>query len=217
MQVTVTTSSGQDTRVDAKVVQDIRETLDKLGPSDDIVITGLRALIAEEFPKLINQLRQGLLIAVFLAVGIVILATRSWRMGFAALVPNMLPILFAESMILVSGSRLDITNVIALTVAFGIAIDNAVHIINSYSAQRRAGMQGERAVRNAVREIGPALVASTAILSITAVITQFSPMPSVATLGRLLILTLVLALACNLTILPAYIRLIAGSGKMRSE
>lgn len=208
MQVAVTISGESDTLADAATVAEMRATLEQLGPANDVVITGMRVLVAEEFPKLITQLRQGLLIAVFLAVGVVILATRSWRMGLAALVPNLLPILVAEAIILITGNRLDITNVIALTIAFGISIDNAVHIINGISAERKTGESADQAILNGIREVAPALAAGTAILCVATVITQFSPLPSVVTLGRLLIITLVMALVSNLLFLPAYIRLL---------
>lgn len=210
MQVTITATTGQDTNVDAELVAAMRTAVEKLGPADDLTFTGMRVVMAEEFPKLINELRTGLLIAVFLAVAVVMLAARNPRLGLATLVPNLLPILLTESIILMFGKRLDITNVIALTIAFGIAIDNAVHIINGYSTGVRQGRAPDRAVHAAILEIGPALVASTAILCVATVITQFSSLPSVTVLGRLLIVTLIVALGSNLIILPGFIRLLSG-------
>lgn len=210
MQVTITVASGQDTNVDAELLTAMQKAVAKVGPTDDLVFTGMRVVMAEEFPKLINELRTGLLIAVFLAVGFIILAARSVRLGLAALVPNLLPLLVTESIILMTGNRLDLTNVIALTIAFGIAIDNAVHIINSYSIGLKQGRAPGAAIHDAIREIGPALVASTVILSMATVITQFSSLPSVTILGRLLVVTLIVALGSNLIILPGFIRLFSG-------
>ena len=210
MQVTITATTGQDTDVDAELLAAIRAAVEKTGPADDLTFTGMRVVMAEEFPKLINELRTGLLIAVFLAVGFVVLASRNLRLGLATLVPNLLPILLTESIILMFGKRLDITNVIALTIAFGIAIDNAVHIINGYTHGVRQGRTPNRAIHEAIVEIGPALVASTAILCVATVITQFSSLPSVTVLGRLLIVTLIVALGSNLIILPGFIRLLSG-------
>lgn len=210
MQVTITAETGQDTDIDAELVARMRAAVEELGPADDLIFTGLRVVMAEELPKLINELRTGLLIAVFLAVSVVILAARNVRLGIAALVPNLLPILLTESIILMFGNRLDITNVIALTIAFGIAIDNAVHIINSYTFGMRRGRMPDQAMREAIVEIGPALMASTAILCVATLITQFSSLPSVTVLGRLLIVTLIVALGSNLIILPGFIRFLSG-------
>ena len=124
-------------------------------------------------------------------------------LALAALVPNLLPILFTESVIWGIGANLSVTNVIGLTIAFGISIDNAVHVINAYEKLKEKTGDITRDVVAAVSEIAPALFASTGIVCVSALITQLSSMPSVSELGRLLIATLLVALVSNLAILPS--------------
>ncbi|MEM7303652.1 MAG: MMPL family transporter [Pseudomonadota bacterium] len=204
MLVSVRTSSGASTLVAETDVKRMRAVLKDLDYADQIRITGLGVLLSAEFPRLIDQLRTGLLISIGLAMIIVGIATRSPLLALASLVPNLLPILFTESVMWLSGSALDVTNVVALTIAFGIAIDNAVHVINSY---RGVSLSSDQpflgSLRDAIEEISPALIASTAIICVAAVITQFSSLPSVAELGVLLIATLMVALISNLAVLPS--------------
>ena len=203
LQVAASTSAGESTLVVEERVAQLRNDLRSLPFADEISITGLTVLLSEEFPKLIGDLRTGLLVSIFLAVIVVAVATQSPALALASLVPNLVPILFTESVMWVSGASLSVTNVIALTIAFGIAIDNAVHVINAFKGLQGRQLQVEQRVRAAVTEIAPALVAATAIICVAATITQLSSMPSVSELGLLLIATLVVALVSNLAILPS--------------
>ncbi len=213
MMVVVQTNSRANTSLVNEDVARLDSAFSKLPFGKDIRITGLPVLLAAEFPPLIEQLRTGLLLAIILAVGVVGLAAGSFSLALATLVPNLLPILFAEAIIWSAGSNLDITNIIALTIAFGIAIDNAVHVINSFKSQSRVFKDPVIALKKSLAEISPALLASSFIVCVASVITQISPMPSINVLGRLLVLTLAMALITNLVVLPSYMLVLKKLGK----
>ena len=205
LQIAASTSAGASTHSEQQPLTQLQTALAQLNFADQLSVTGLRVLMAKTFPVLIEQLRSGLLVSIFLAVAVVAVATRSLTLALASLLPNLIPILFAETAIYVSGASLSVTNVIALTIAFGIAIDNAVHVINAYQSLSERGLAEAQRVLQAVAQISPALVASTCIVCVAAVITQFSSLPMVTGLGLLLIATLIIALAANLLVLPSAI------------
>ena len=203
LQVNASSSSGESTLVSEERISALQSQIQKLPFAEDVSVTGLKVLLTLEFPQLIEELRSGLILSIFLAVVVVAIATRNPLLALAALVPNLMPILFTESVMWVSGASLSVINVIGLTIAFGIAIDNAVHVINAYDKRAALNETLETRVANAVRDISSALLASTGIICVAAVITQFSSMPSVSELGQLLIATLIVALISNLAILPS--------------
>ncbi len=209
MMVVTQASSRENTKIVNQKVAKLKAAFAHLPYANEIRITGLPVLLASEFPPLIDQLRTGLLLAIILAVGVVGIAARSFSLAFATLVPNLLPLLFAEAAIWIMGTNLDITSIIALTIAFGISIDNAVHVINSYNSEKNNAGNNKQApeviLKNSLKEIAPALLASTVIVCLAAIVTQFSTMPSVNNLGRLLVGTLLVALITNLVVLPSYI------------
>ena len=90
-----------------------------------------------------------------------------------------MPILVVELAVWLRGGGINISEVIALTIAFGIAIDNAVHLINMFTQARATGVAVEEATRAAMREAGPALVASTVIICVSSMVTQISVLPMV--------------------------------------
>ena len=202
MLISVLLPSDQSIVETAVQVEEIKNALGEVGVGDP-VISGLPVLMAEEFTTLIEQLRTSLLIAIGLGVLVIGVATRSPLMAIAAITPNLIPILMIELVIYLQGGAVNMSQVISLTVAFGIAIDNAVHVINVLDEARRKGLGIRDGIRSAMAEVGPALGASTLIICVATLVTQISVMPMVPTLGKLMITTLIIALISNLAILPA--------------
>ncbi len=199
-------------------VAKVREALADTDLSNEILITGFPILMSIEFTNLIDQLRTSLLIAILLGVMIVGLATRSPFITLAAITPNLLPIFFVLVFLYLLGGTINLSQVVALTVAFGIAIDNAVHLINVYDAQLREGKDKLHSLSAAIEEVGPALTAGTLIICFSTLVTQLSSLPVVPTLGQLMISTLIVALVSNLIVLPANILTLEQiKGRFRSD
>ncbi len=202
MQISVRLPSNQSILETTAQIEKIKQALANAGITDSF-ITGLPVLMAEEFTSLIEQLRTSLLIAIALGVIVIGVATRSPIMAIAAITPNLIPILMIEWVIWMRGGAVNLSQVISLTVAFGIAIDNAVHVINVLDEARRSGLGIRDGIKTAMGEVGPALGASTLIICVATLVTQISVMPMVPVLGQLMIATLIIALFANLAILPA--------------
>jgi predicted RND superfamily exporter protein len=184
-----------------------------LAYGQDIRVAGFDALMAREFTSLIARLRNSLIMAILMNVVIIGIAARSARLTLAALTPNLLPILAIEMFVWLRGGGINMSEVIALTIAFGIAVDNAVHILNIREGNLRSGAEPDAALANAMGEVGPALVASCAIICTSTLVTQTSVLPMVPTVGALIIATLIVALIANLAILPANLWALERRGK----
>jgi len=187
------------------LLDEAREVISKLAYADNIVITGFPVILAKEFGLMINELRNSLLIAVLLGILLVGLATRSVFFALAAFMPNLLPILLIEALIFFHKGSINITEVVALTIAFGIAIDNAVHVINAFKHELYTGKRREEALKDAIKQVAPALGASSVIICISVSATLTSTLPLLPAIGTLIIIILVVALFTNLIILPANI------------
>lgn len=205
MVVNVRVPSDQPIAATRAGLDDLRGRLDRLPYAGAIVITGFDVLMAREFTHLIDQLRTSLLIAILLGVVVIGVASRSPVMALAALTPNLLPVFSVEMLVWLKGGTINISEVIALTIAFGIAIDNAVHMINIYRSEVQAGAPTDEALRRTMREVGPALGASSTIICVSALVTLASALPMVPVLGGLMIATLLVAYFSNMAILPANI------------
>ncbi len=199
------------TIVESDALRDFVETTDQqlrdagLG---DAQLSGFRVLTSFASMDMIRSMQQGLTLAVFISIFIIGLAFRSWKVALASFIPNLLPILGTEFYLWTSGAGLQLTTVIALTIAFGIAVDDTIHFLANYRRARNEGFAHAEAVDRALERVGPALIATTLILCAGTFIVIFSALPQVALFGTLTVLTLLLALAGDLIILPSV--LIAG-------
>lgn len=183
----------------------LEKELATLSFGNEVIISGFPVLMSIEFTKLIDQLRLSLILAICLGVLFVGLATRSPLITIAAIVPNLIPIFFVQFLIFIRDGTINMTEVVALTVAFGIAIDNAVHLINVYDSRKRTGVSVKEALAYALDKAGPALVAGTSIICAATLVTQISDLPTVPVIGQFMVATLAVALFANLIFLPANI------------
>lgn len=166
-------------------------------------VAGFNVLTAYASTEIIASLRAGLTAAVIINIAIIGFAFRSWRIAVLSIVPNFMPILGTELYLWTSGAGLQLTTVMALTIAFGIAVDDTIHFLATYMRARRMEHTHEEAVDYTLEHVGPALIATTLILCAGTFIVVFSALPQVALFGTLVVLTLILALLGDLFILPS--------------
>ncbi|OEO29914.1 hypothetical protein VW23_023800 [Devosia insulae DS-56] len=183
-------------------------------------VAGYRLMTTFASTDIINSIRSSLMFAIVCNIFLIGLAFRSWRLGLVSVVPNLLPILGTELYLYLSGSGLQLTSVIALTIAFGIAVDDTIHFLATYVRQREAGRNNADAVDLGLERVGPALVATTLIICAGTAVVMFSSIPPVALFGTLTVITLFVALIGDLVVLPSlliaggrFFRPIGGSSK----
>lgn len=187
----------------SRLVARLERAIAAAAPGARVSLTGPAVVHAAVVPDLITDLRHGLVGSILVSVIIMGLAFRSWRLGLACLVPNILPILLAEIGILVAWGGIDMTSAVALTIGFGLAVDDSIHLLNRYVAEPERERHPVQAMRRALQAVSPALVATTLVLSCGMLATFFSTLPTVGLFGGVMIGILVAALACDIFILPA--------------
>jgi predicted RND superfamily exporter protein len=181
----------------------IGDRLEAGGLAGKYEIVGLPLLSATEVPRMINDLRTGFYVALVLIVGVLIYATGSVWLGLLSLVPNLIPVLGVEAWLWITGQLLSMTAAIALTIAFGIAVDNSIHFLNRYQRAHTDGVAPAAPV--AIRDTVSPMTASTLILVAGLGVTQLSSLPSVAIFGQMVAAALVLALFANLFVMPSFL------------
>lgn len=200
VQLPITAGTGPaDTAIRA-----LEARLDQAGLADVTRLAGPSHALLTEGPALIGNLRLGLyatIVSITLVIGLVY---RSWRIGLVALVPNLIPILGVESWLVLSGRDLTIMNVIALTVAFGIAVDDTLHMLNRFQLAKAPDLPAR--IEAALAHAGPPMTATSVILIGGLLVTGFSALPGVAIYGFLIALAVGLALLADLFLLPALLR-----------
>lgn len=140
----------------------------------------------------------------------------SLRLGALSMIPNVLPILLTLGLMGWAGIPLDVGTMIIAGVAVGIAVDDTIHYLTRFRRERARGAGVVEALTASHRTVGRAMVFTSAILFMGFGIIGLSAFRPVYTFGLLTGLTMALALAGDLLVLPALLfvtRGRAGSGQ----
>jgi predicted RND superfamily exporter protein len=139
----------------------------------------------------------------FIAITLMVIALlRDVKLGLIAMVPNLLPIVMMLGGMAVFEIPLDIVTVMVASVNLGIVVDDTIHVLHAFRAEREASEVGE-AVLRAVRRTGRAVVTTSIVLALgfsTLALSNFQP---TAHFGALTAVTMAFALFADLLLLPA--------------
>ena len=170
-------------------------------------IAGLAALARHEPLSLIRQLSAGLFAACAICAVIVAAYFRSAMLVWALALPNILPLaITAAALHVIAAGHMTPSALLALTVAFGVAVDDSIHYINRYKSARAAGRDKEAALLEASGRTGQVMIITTAIICAGLFSTFLSDFTMVRQFGLMLILTFASALAADLLLLPALLK-----------
>ncbi|MEO1720638.1 MAG: MMPL family transporter, partial [Pseudomonadota bacterium] len=210
--------TGRLPDVDASEILPIVDALDAslapirtAHPDVEISVVGLPAIAARSSATLIGELNWGLvgdMFVIFLFLGI---ALRSVLAGVASVLPSVFPIFATGTLIWLGGGGLQFASIIAITVAFALAIDSTIHFLNRFHLEEdRLALSGRPVdVRDAlmatIKHIGPAVVLTTIVLALGLGVTVLSDLPSLRLFGGLTAACLSASLLAQLVILPAVI------------
>jgi len=165
---------------------------------------GITPLTAFASEQLIEGLKKSLGLAVIITMCVIAIAVGSVILPVLSTAPNLLALTIVGALLFLLGSRFQITSVLALTIAFGIAVDNTIHLLNRFRLERRQLGIGP-SLRATIAKTGPVLIVATLVLSCGLMATQLSDLPMVQLFGLLCIVVISSALVATLLILPALI------------
>ena len=167
-------------------------------------VIGLPTVMRQEAVSLIQQLSVGLIVAALGATGVVAFAFRSARLIPILIIPNVLPLMITgASLHLWAQGQLTPTALLALTIAFGIAIDDTVHFLNRFTVAKANGQTPKQATASAAKSAGQMMALTTLLLSLGLSVTLLSDFTPIRLFGGMMIVTLWAALLIDLLLLPA--------------
>jgi uncharacterized protein len=208
--------TGRLPDIDASEILPIVERIDRAlepvrsaHPGYEISVTGLPAIAARNSARLIGELNWGLIgdmFVIFIFLGI---ALRSVLSGMTSVLPSLFPIFATGTVLWFGGEGLQFASIVAITVAFALAIDSTIHFLNRF--QLEESRPGTRDVNDALirtmHHIGPVIVLTTIVLALGLGVTVLSHLPSLRQFGRLAGICLFASLIGQLIILPATVAL----------
>jgi hypothetical protein len=174
--------------------------------SGDATLTGLYVRAVGTTRRLVRDLARGTLLMGLVVMATVGVALRSWRLGLAALAPNLLPPAVVFGGTALAGVALDVSAVAVGAVAVGLAVDDTLHVVFRLVAERRRGLSPGEAFVATQRSVGRALVLSTVVLAVGLSCLAASSFVPTARFGLFTALACAVALPADLLLLPACVR-----------
>lgn len=155
--------------------------------------------------QLVADLVRSFCLALALVLPFLWMAARRWSLFLLALLPNVAPLLGALGIMGLMGMPMRIGTAIVCAIALGIAVDDTLHFVHSIRkhAQTASVAGRKRAVEQALRTSGRALLATTFILVVGFLSLSLTELQVLRDLGRLGAATMVLAFVADVIWLPA--------------
>lgn len=168
----------------------------------DYQLTGSMHLVDNNNRHLSINMLKGLAISLLVVSFAVFLMFRNARMALVALIPNIIPLLIVAGLMGWIGIDLKVPTAIIFTIAFGVAVDNTLHILSRLRIELGKGKQAGEAIHHAYLHTGKSVVLTAIILIIGFLSFAFSESRATFTVGLMISVTLFVALWADLVILP---------------
>lgn len=176
-----------------------------------LIVTGPYAVVHDMVEAIRDtQMRSfaGAALTVFVMVSVFL---RSLRWGLLVLIPTVLPVVVTLGTMGWLGRPLDVGSSMVAAVVLGIAVDDAIHILDRLRRQRQAGASHALAVQDGVRRVGRAVATTSFALALGFGALALSPWQSIASFGLLSAVAILGALVADLLVLPAFFLRLGGS------
>ena len=185
---------------------DFKQEVDSIFPKSkyDVTVTGSSVTFFQGTQYLVKNLISSVALAIFLIAAFMALMFYSWRMVILSLIPNILPLVFTAAIMGFTGIPIKASTILVFSIAFGISVDNTIHFLAKYRQELNVtGWNIKLSVEQALRETGVSMMYTFVVLFFGFGVYSISKFGGTAALGILVSLTLLVAVASNLFLLPS--------------
>lgn len=140
------------------------------------------------------------LVVIFAVMSLLFLST---KVGFIAMLPNVVPVVLFFGVLGWSNIMLNIGTSIIAAIALGITVDNTIHYMVRFNRELQATYDQERSLATALRTVGRPIVYTSAALTCGFLVMRLSEFVPVRDFANLSAATMLTAAATNLVLLPA--------------
>lgn len=194
--------------VDSSRAKKLIETLDSTVRSMGLSIstpsvTGMGALWYQLVDYIVKSQLTGFSLAFAVITIFLCILFRSVKVGLLAMIPNLAPVVITLGMMGWAGIPLDYIKLLIGCIAIGLAVDDTIHLVNHYRyAFTRTG-DYKKALCESMDHVGKAVLITSVVLFCGFLVLTFSVMASMVQFAILIAITILVALAADLFLLPS--------------
>jgi predicted RND superfamily exporter protein len=183
---------------------ELLEKGDKKGYQADV--TGNSVIYAFQTEYLQVNLIESTITAIILICILMALLFRSWKMVLISTLPSLIPLLITAGLMGYFGIALKPSTILIFSIAFGISSDGTIYFLTRYKEEWTKNDQNiQKAVQTTILKTGVSMFYTAMILFFGFFIFTASTFKGTQALGILVSVTLLMAMICNLILLPAFL------------
>lgn len=189
-----------------EILSDFKPRVDSIFNSEkyEVEFTGTSVVWLKGTDYLVKNLFLSLGIAIVLIAIIMAFLFSSLRMVFVSLIPNLLPLLFTASIMGYFGISIKPSTILIFSIAFGISVDDTIHYLAKYRQElSNHSLNLREACLLALKETGVSMIYTSIVLFFGFGVFTASEFGGTVALGLLVSITLLIAMASNLILLPS--------------
>ena len=165
--------------------------------------TGVTMVSAYSVMRNIVKMLIGTAIAMLIVSLVLIFFFRSIWLGLLSLIPNFLPAIIAMGVWGYAVGTVSIAASVVTAIAFGIIVDDTIHLLSNYLRSRDEGKSPAEAILPTFKQVGKPLLTTTLIFALGFLVFGASGLSTNQTLGVLVGITIVIALVADFLLFPS--------------
>ena len=126
--------------------------------------------------------------------------------GMLSMIPNVLPILAVFGAVSWARTRIDIGTMITASVALGLAVDACLHLMTWFRKGLEKGLSRDEAIIECLVHCGPAMLQTTAGISLAMLVLYPSDLVMISRFGWLMAALIAAAYVGDIVLLPVMLR-----------
>ena len=182
----------------------IYNNIQEFDKQSEIKFSGIGHLFDKTSDGLTFNLLMGLFLAI-ITVGIFLCLAYGFniKMFFVGIIPNIIPLILTLGLLLyVTPFYLCLSNAFIFTVAFGLIIDDSIHVINAYMHFKKMGFRKEEIIKRINTRTANTILKTTTIVIVCLVPLFISEFKSVSQIALLTSTASIFAIIFDLGVLP---------------
>lgn len=204
-----------------ELVKEIRPKVDSIFPKDkyNVSITGNSFVFLKGNDYLFHHLFVSLLIAIGLILLVGMALFQDVLIIIMSKIPCLIPLVITAGIMGFFGIRFKPSTILIFSIAFGLASDGTIYILAEYwnELKNKGITDHSLALSNTVKEVGVSMVYTAAILFFGFALFIASDFGGTVALGVLMSITIAMALATNLVMLPSILLTLALNKEKRKN
>ena len=180
----------------------------KFGSLAKVSFTGIGTLMTVTFEEAIYSSAVSYVLAFSLITTLMVLLIGNLKIGLISMIPNLLPIVFLSTIMVVFKMPLDMFTLLIGAIALGLAVDDTVHFMHNFRRYELQYNDVDKAVRLTLMGTGRAITLTSIVLALGFLVLTFSQMNNMFDFGVLTASAILVALLADFFLMPAIMKLI---------